>query len=221
MLDRSSTREPQYHACFDVPPVTLGRMTGAACEWNPPWLLRNLAHYHFVAQEIAGAAKVAEIGCGDAFGARIVRQTVGHLHLYDFDSVWRDDAIKIAPFTVHDIVADGRLYPAYDAIYALDVLEHIAPEDEPKAMRNICHSLKTGGVFIAGCPSLESQAYATDIAKAGHVNCRTGADFRRDMLRYFEAAHPFSMNDGTLLPGFSPMSWYLIMLCSHPRSRDF
>lgn len=212
-------REPQYDPCFAEAPVTLGPMTGATFRWNPRRLGMMLARYKFVAKMVEGANKVAEIGCGDAFGSAVAREAVTHLHLYDFDDAWRETAKQVAPFTVHDIVADGRLYPNYDAIYALDVLEHIRLADEERAMRNICDSLTDTGTFIAGCPSLESQMYASDISKAGHVNCRTGADLRNAMARYFESVFLFGMNDEVLHTGFAPMCHYLFVLCSHPRYR--
>jgi SAM-dependent methyltransferase len=213
------TREPQYEACFAERPVTLGPMTGASWRWNPRRLSMMLSRYKFVAKMFEGFIHVAEIGCADGFGSAVVGQAVGQLDLYDFDAVWRDAVIATTNriFRVHDIVADGPLpNGGYDGVYMLDVLEHIAPADEPRAMANICASLKPAGVFIAGCPSLESQVYASELSKA-HVNCRSGDDFRRDMGRYFRNVFLLGMNDEVLHTGFAPMCHYLFVLCTGPK----
>lgn len=203
------TREPQYSACFEEEPVILGPMTGASWRWNPRRLGMYLARYKFVAKMLSGLDRVAEIGCADAFAAPIIQQEVKRPDFYDFDPVFVDRNIR-----QHDIVAGPLPCFKYEAIYMLDVLEHIKPADEPKAMANICKSLKSTGIFIAGVPSLESQAYASPISKAGHVNCRSGDKLRQDMRRYFDNVFLFGMNDEVLHTGFAPFCQYLFVLCT-------
>lgn len=212
-----ATREKQYSVCFAEDPVTLGPMTSATWRWNPRRLGMMLARYKFAAKMLEGRQRVAEIGCADAFAAPVVREAVGRLDLYDFDPIWEPHARSSGcTFATHDIVA-APLPAVYDAIYMLDVLEHIRPEDEPIAMANICAALKRTGAFIAGCPSLESQAYASKVSRAGHVNCRTGDYLRAVMRRYFDNVFLFGMNDEVLHTGFAPMCHYLFVLCCGPR----
>ena len=54
-----------------------------------------------------------------------------------------------------------------DAIFLLDVLEHIEPSDEDQFLKNISASLSKHGVCILGMPSLESQTYASASSKEG------------------------------------------------------
>ncbi|CCQ53625.1 hypothetical protein CWATWH8502_2077 [Crocosphaera watsonii WH 8502] len=63
-----------------------------------------------------------------------------------------------------------------------------------------------------GMPSLESQAYASEGSKQGHVNCKTGKDLKALMLDYFHNVFMFSMNDEVVHTGFFPMSHYLFAL---------
>jgi 2-polyprenyl-3-methyl-5-hydroxy-6-metoxy-1,4-benzoquinol methylase len=216
------TREPQYDACFKERPVTLGPMTGATWRWNPRRLGFMLARYKFVAQMLKGKQFVAEIGCADGFGSVTVAEEVGHLHLFDFDELWCGEACHLfSEVRCCDITVDPLMIPpgrrGFDAVYMLDVIEHIAPEKEPKAIGNIIRSLAPGGTFIAGAPSLESQAYASDISKAGHVNCRSGETLKADMERYFRNVFLFGMNDEVLHCGFPQMCHYLFVLCTEPR----
>jgi SAM-dependent methyltransferase len=217
------TREPQYAADFDLEPVTLGPMTGGTWRRNPDRLVRLLSHVDFVAKHMEGKARVAEIGCSDGFAAPVVERRVGCLDLYDFDVAWAEYATKSGcDFRVHDIVQDGALtarkgVQPYDGIYALDVLEHIRPDDEPRAMRNICASLQPHGVFIAGCPSLEFQQYASDLSRRGHVNCKNGDDMRGDLLHYFHNVFLYGSNGHTIHLDMVKMACYLFCLCTEPK----
>ena len=98
-------------------------------------------------------------------------------------------------------------------IYALDVLEHIPREKEDLFIRNALASLKDDGALIFGMPSLESQTYASPPSKAGHVNCKSAADFQQLMKKYFSQVFIFSMNDEVLHTGFYAMSHYVFTLC--------
>lgn len=214
----STSPEPLHRAAFAEPPVTLGPMAGATWRWNPRRLGMALARYKFVAKMLAGYAEAAEIGCADGFCSEVVRKEVGKLVLVDVDPAWMPHASQHGHALCHDIVK--RPLPGvipFNAIYALDVLEHIAPADEPAAMRNICASLQDNGVFIAGVPSLESQVHAHPRSKAGHVNCKTGDKLRDDAKKYFRNVFLFGMNDEVLHTGFSPMCQYLFILCTGPK----
>ncbi len=101
---------------------------------------------------------VLEIGCADAFGTRIVQQSVGSVTAVDFDPLFIADVHeRMNPHwafeaRVHDMLA-GPVEPGnFDAIYALDVLEHIKPEDEPQFLGNVLKSLSPTGAVIMGMP---------------------------------------------------------------------
>jgi 2-polyprenyl-3-methyl-5-hydroxy-6-metoxy-1,4-benzoquinol methylase len=193
--------------------------------WNqdPRRTVFTLARYKFVSKMLAGRKKVLEVGCADAFGTRIVQQTVGSVTAVDFDPVFVADAQERMnphwPFEVfvHDMLA-GPVPGRFDALYALDVLEHIAPEQEDLFLRNAVAALEPTGVAIFGMPSLESQAYASPQSKAGHVNCKTGEGLKETLEKYFHTVFVFSMNDEVVHTGYFRMANYVIGLCSHLRS---
>jgi hypothetical protein len=78
---------------------------------------------------------------------------------------------------------------------------------------NLRNSLTDEGVLIIGSPSLESQPYASAQSEVGHVNCKSGAEFKALMERYFDNVFLFSMNDEVVHTGFYPMAHYLIAGC--------
>jgi hypothetical protein len=222
----AATREPQYQHLLEVERevglASLGLMTNQVWHEDPRRLSFILARYKFVAKMLSGCRAVAEVGCGDAFGTRIVQQEVDKVAVYDFDPVFiRDIRVRQAgkwPLAaeVHDILA-GPLPHLYDAVYSLDVIEHIPPENEDVFIANLRASLTEHGVLIIGTPSLESQAYASPQSKAGHVNCKSARALKLLLNRYFHTVFLFSMNDEVVHTGFSAMAHYLLALCSDRR----
>jgi 2-polyprenyl-3-methyl-5-hydroxy-6-metoxy-1,4-benzoquinol methylase len=219
------TREPQYNRCIELKETvglaSLGLMTNQVWYDDPRRLTFLLARYKFVAKMLSGCANVGEIGCGDAFGTRVVLQEIPDVTVYDFDPVFiedireRQDERWALKAEVHDIVA-APLPRRHDALFTLDVLEHIAPEDEHTFLSNLCVSLAPGGLLMLGTPSLESQPYASPPSKAGHVNCKSGDELKALLKKYFAHVFMFSMNDEVVHTGFSPMAHYLFALCAEP-----
>jgi len=118
-------------------------------------------------------------------------------------------------FLGHDMVGEP-IARGFDAAFALDVLEHIDPEQEDAFMANMVRSLSPRGVLILGMPSLEFQAYASPVSRAGHINCKSGVDLKRFCARHFDHVFMFGMNDEVVHTGFLPMACYLLALCVQP-----
>jgi cyclopropane fatty-acyl-phospholipid synthase-like methyltransferase len=200
----------------------LGIARSADWRADPRHLLFVLSRYKFVAKMLAGRERVLEVGCGDAWQAAVVLQTVGTLHGIDIDPLVIDSAKEVAAleprFTcaVRDFLEPG-IGGNYDAVYSLDVLEHIHPDAEHLYMENVRGSLRTDGEAIFGMPSLQSQAYASVKSRAGHINCKDGEALRALMRKYFRHVFMFGMNDEVVHTGFLPMSHYLIALCAGKR----
>ena len=176
-----------------------------------------LSRYKFIAKMLDGYESVLEVGCGDGWPARIVKQTVGHLTVSDFDAIFiedvksRYDSDWPIDYLLHDM-ATGPTENKYNAVYSVDVLEHIKPSDENIFISNICKSLQPNGVVIIGIPSIESQNYASQASKEGHVNCKTAKEFKSLMSVYFNNVFLFSMNDEVIHTGFEKMSHYFFTI---------
>ena len=196
----------------------LGLMTSWGWSDDPKRLAFTLARYKFVAKMLAGRNAALEVGCGDGFATRIVGQAVPKVVAVDFDPSFvedakaRSDGTLQIEYRLHDILS-GPVEGCFDAVYSLDVLEHIAAGSERIYMTNVCASLEDKGVVVIGMPSLESQPYASEQSREGHVNCKTQEDFRALMLRHFDFVFMFSMNDEVVHTGFGKMSHYHLALC--------
>lgn len=219
-------RESQYQIILDKVAEQgtekLGLMTNQAWDDDPKRLVFTFARYKFVAKMFSGRRHVLEVGCADAFATRIVRQEVSSLTAVDFDPVFIDDVKsrmrqkwQITTF-VHDVL-EKPVPGVFDGIYALDVLEHIDPADEATFLTNFVASLQPDGAAIIGMPSLESQAYASEVSKAGHVNCKSMPELKKTMQNHFLNVFMFSMNDEVIHTGYHKMAHYLMALCCGKR----
>lgn len=219
---QNKTFESQYMDAVDADNIygreKLGFMSNDNWINDPRRLLFSMSRYKFVSKMFSGFDEVLEVGCGDAFGCRLVQQSVGSLTAIDIDPMFIKDAearknpkwpIKLM---THDILKEP-LDQNFDGIYSLDVLEHISSKSENVFMDNIVKMLNKNGVFIVGMPSLESQYWASPQSKAGHINCKTGKNLKELLARYFGNVFIFSMNDEVVHTGFMPMSHYLFGLC--------
>ena len=222
MTEVPRTREPQYQELFDAADAhglsRLGLMVNQSWSQDPKRTLFTLARYKFVAKILAGKRRVLEVGCGDACGTRLVQQTVRHVTAVDFDPVFIEDIRErndphwpIESF-VHDLL-EGSVPGDFDAVFGLDVLEHIAPEKEGIFLKHCLQPLDPNGMAIFGMPSLESQGHASVQSRAGHVNCKSGDDLKDVMSQYFHNVIVFSMNDEVVHTGFLPMAHYLMAVC--------
>jgi len=197
----------------------------SAWKWHndPRQFFISLARYKFVAKMLVDKNNVLEIGCADAFGSRIVAQEVNNLTVTDFDPIFIEDVNARASqewpvkAVIHDFMKAPISKNEYDAAYALDVLEHILPDNENTFLSNIKNSLTKSGVLVIGMPSLESQVYASHASKLGHINCKKSEDLKTTLMQHFENVFMFSMNDEVVHTGFYRMANYILAVCVSPR----
>lgn len=191
---------------------------------DPKLLLFTLSRHKFIAKMLQGYLSVLEIGCGDGFASRLVQPCVGHLTSIDFDPAFINEARLHSraewnvEYHVHDIL-DGPFIAdsgSFDAAFSLDVFEHIPANLSHAYATNVVRSISQNGLFICGCPSLESQMYASVESKAGHVNCMNGGELKRFFSSYFKHTFVLSMNDEVLHTGFTPMAHYNFVICTSP-----
>jgi SAM-dependent methyltransferase len=223
MSTRDPVNAPGFEAQARIGPTALGVLKNWEWHDDPRRMLFSMARYKFVAKMFEGRESVLELGCGDGFNAPIVKQAVGRLTLTDFDPLFIADARERMrdrwPYEAHvvDILKDDIPGGPYDAIYSLDVLEHLPAEADDLVISKLCAALTPDGAAIVGMPSLESQAHASAASKAGHINCKSMPDLKALMQRHFHAVFMFSMNDEVVHTGYHKMAHYLLALCAHKR----
>lgn len=215
--------EKQYQIHFDdfatKGPVELGPMLSDTWRNDPKRLGIKLSRYKVVSKLLSGKKSVLEVGCGDGWASKLVCREVYEFYASDFDPIWRQH-VEYALFNEANFKGFSILNPLtetmgrkFNALYALDVLEHIEPVDEPKFILNCMRMIDDDGICIFGMPSLESQIYASEGSRRGHVNCQSGEGLKSNLQNYFENVLVLSFNDEILHTGYYPMSHYLLAIC--------
>jgi 2-polyprenyl-3-methyl-5-hydroxy-6-metoxy-1,4-benzoquinol methylase len=217
------TREPQYQDQILLHEkqgnTSLGVKTSHTWHVDPRRLLFTMARYKFAAKMLSGQRRVFEVGCGDAFASRLVKQEVDDLLVTDFDPVFIEDVRSRHDNSwplhteVHDFI-ESPLDDVYDGAFSMDVIEHVPKDKTDAFLGNICSSLKSDAVFVLGTPSLSSQQHASEKSRLGHVNCMDGPQLKALAGRFFRHVFVFGMNDETLHTGFYPMAHYLLAVCA-------
>lgn len=195
----------------------LGMHSSYGWEVDPKRLCFTAARYKFVSKMLEGKGKVLEVGCGDAFFSRVVAQHVGSLHAVDVSRAYIGSALKNNPkdgrwkvwLNDWDILKEPLF--GFDAVYCLDLFEHIREED--LLLDNLA---RCAPVCIVGTPSLESQAYASEISKLEHVNCKTKQGLKEAMQRHFSQVFMFGMNDEVLHTGMMPAYLFALGVNASP-----
>jgi 2-polyprenyl-3-methyl-5-hydroxy-6-metoxy-1,4-benzoquinol methylase len=189
----------------------LGGMTAYNWEMDPKRLAFQFARYKHVAKLLEGKRRVLEVGCSDGMGARIVRQHVGWLVGIDSDQAAIEHARKLMspkwPIGFYPVdFMDGIALNDYDAVYSLDVLEHFEPRE---AHDFLARMAVAAPMAVIGTPTLESQAYASEISKREHKGCLTKG-LRVAMAMHWKHVIVLGMNDETLHTGHDSMTHYLL-----------
>jgi 2-polyprenyl-3-methyl-5-hydroxy-6-metoxy-1,4-benzoquinol methylase len=214
---------PDYKPLYKTEDIQMGKIASYIYKTDPTHLLFGLSRYKFVAKTLNGFDKVLEIGFGDGFFSPLVKKNVNKLDGFDIDSnfvkLFNEQNIysNVINFKQMDITKKTFFKKKYDAIFSLDTFEHIKPSKADNFLKFIIKCSHEKSVTIIGIPSLESQIYASELSKKGHVNCMSGEDLKKKLKNYFGNVFVFSMNDEVVHTGFSKMAHYLMALCTNPK----
>jgi len=209
---------------IDFRQVTLGDFTSYDYLNDPKHLVFVASRYKFCASLLQNVDTAIEIGCGDGFGSVIVADAVKKLICTDInekmllDNKQRNSFLINTDYLYHDF-RKTVFNESVDAIYLLDVIEHIFIQEESALMENIVSSLKDNGILIIGTPNESAQQYASKNAKAQHINLKNHTELKSLCSKYFNNVFLFGMNDEVVHTGYLPMAHYLFALCIGPKKQ--
>ena len=174
-----------------------------------------LSRYKFAARMVGDGKYVLEIGCSEGFGTVLLAETARKVVAIDMDK----DAIVEAKKSFSSEKIEYRelnflntTIDRFDAAVALDVIEHIYPENEDSFYRSICANLTDDGIAIIGTPNKTADTYASPTSKISHINLYTWDRLRDSTSKYFRNVFLFGVNDEVVHTGFYPMAHYLMAL---------
>lgn len=203
---------------FDSQTINLGPLNTYLIHNMPRQLLFKYSRYKFCAKMIGEdpRVKILELGCSEGLGTLLLAEHGHEVTAIDFDR----DAIEWAKshlgkkrnvtFKQDDFL--GKTYGQYDAVVALDVIEHIPEKLEKNFLEAIVANLHKDGFCIIGTPNITASKYQSEPSKAGHINLFNAQRLKGLVRKYFNNVFLFGMNDEVVHTGFSPMCNYLIVL---------
>jgi len=162
------------------------------------------------------------VGCGDGFGSAIVAKTVGSLVCVDInESLMEDNAKRNAflenvSYECFDLRESSR-EDRFDAVFLIDVLEHIYSSEEESFLSHIAESLSPHGTLVIGTPNAAADRYASTYSRRAHVNTKSFEELRELCANRFHNVYMFGMNDEVLHTGYPAMCHYLWSLAVGPR----
>jgi 2-polyprenyl-3-methyl-5-hydroxy-6-metoxy-1,4-benzoquinol methylase len=207
------------------PLLTLG--PSASEQWRdaPDHLAMVLARYRAASALIGTSQTVLEVGCGEGIGARILARgrhylgidsdetAIAHAHgVFDFPG----DGAFTRQIRVSAVEALVGIAP-FDAVVALDVIEHVALDDEWDFIEAVVGALVPSGVCVIGTPSAAFDHLASARSREAHVNTYTHARLLALMARHFRVVQSFGMADTALHLGHPDARHYLLMCGLVPR----
>jgi len=215
-LNQREKNKEGHGYCYEKS-IALGPWASGTLLRDPIHLVFALSRYKFIARMLTGKKKVLEIGCGDAFGTPVVAQFVGELTAIDIDpkiissNRARLKRIKNISFREMDIRSEvpGE---KFDAVFSIDVIEHIEPELNNLYMQQTVKSLVPDGITLIGTPNKTSEKYASAPSKAYHINLHSHESLKQLTEKYFAQVFMFTMNDEVVQTGFAQMGHYLFAL---------
>lgn len=206
----------------DHPPITLPPEYAYFFEKDLIRLFLRLARYKFVARHVRKTDRVLEVGCGSGVGCMLLSQNCAHVTGLDVKSTELEEARSMnrrpnVEFRQQDLF-DVAEEASYDAVVALDVIEHMPEAQGEQLLRGMARLLKPTGIAVIGTPSIYSYPYQSSFSQASHVKCYDRDELVGVMERVFARTLAFSMNDEMVHTGHPKMAWYYFVIAMMPKA---
>ena len=201
--------------------LTLGGHWSFNLRNDPKRLHFVLARYKLAAKMACKNANVLELGCSEGIGTPLLAEFATAYTGVDMDGEAVEAAKKNFAAGNRTFLTDdflGKSFGTFDAVVSLDVVEHIVPELEDRYFDTVAMNLTDEGIAVVGTPNKTSEAYASEMSKAGHVNVFTAEHLMKAMRRVFHNVFPFGINDEVVHTGFAPMCHYIVCVGCNRRS---
>ena len=112
-----------------------------------PVYVHKMNYVRSVMDRYRTISKIVDLGCGEGVLVEEYRNKGYDITGVDYN--FSSDYVLKGDITNLEMASD-----TYDLVMALDILEHLIHEDQPKAIQEIKRILKPDGLFLASIPNL-------------------------------------------------------------------
>ena len=168
--------------------------------------------------------RLLEVGSGSGLGSIFLAQHCAHVTGLDVKTTEVEEAKAInrrqnVEFVAGDLFDWPRSH-AFDVVVALDVIEHLTPENGLRLLDGLVGQLKDTGMLVIGSPSVYSWPHQGALSQASHIKCYDLDELTAVIDRFCGRTIRFSMNDELVHTGHSKMAWYYFVLGFMPRTQE-
>lgn len=152
-------------------------------EYYPTYIAKLEAVRRWLA-DVRPGERVLDAGCGEGV---LVDEYAGRIAIEGIDANYSSDRVRNGSVTALPY-ADGTFARAM----CLDVLEHLAFEEQPRALAELCRVLRPGGALLVSIPNLAHLQSRVHFALQGRL-IRTASEYKhpgdRPAGEYIALAH--------------------------------
>ncbi|MEK6233719.1 MAG: class I SAM-dependent methyltransferase [Planctomycetales bacterium] len=200
--------------------TTLGPRWSRRLRVDPIQLAFTLSRYKFAAKLACRKNRVLELGCGEGIGCSILAENVASYLGVDRDAAaiqaaetnWKTESRR---FQADDFL--GKTYGEFDAVVALDVIEHISPENETAFLDTVSRNLNGDGICVIGTPNLAAAVPAS--GNQNGLNLYDPDRLAAALDKVFHTVLRFAVNDEVVHTGGDAMAHYLIHVGCYKRKQ--
>jgi 2-polyprenyl-3-methyl-5-hydroxy-6-metoxy-1,4-benzoquinol methylase len=174
-----------------------------------------IARYKFACKWLRATDTLLEVGSGEGFGCNFLARHVAAVTGIDCDAeavarattMYRRDNLQ---FRVADIVQPPPPPPRFDAVVALEMIEHVSQSDGAAMVANCAKYLRAGGLLILSTPRARPDR---SVSRAVHHLFEYDYDTLLATLNpHFERVMIFCQNDEYIYAGHPSTAWNFIAL---------
>ncbi len=176
----------------------------------------TIARYKFACKWLRETDDVLEIGSGEGFGCNFLARHVAQVTGFDCDAaaiaraaaMYRRDNLR---FMVDDIIHPQRPpTPRFDAVVALEMIEHVTQADGQRMVANCAGFLRDGGLLVLSTPRARPDR---SVSRQVHHLFEYDYDtLVATLTPHFERVMVFCQNDEYIYAGHPSTAWNFMAL---------
>jgi len=187
---------------------------------NLMMFLIKLARYKFIMRLLRKSDTVLDVGCSRGYGSLFLSQHCKRVLGIDGDAAALKDARHLGQRENLEFKQENFFSLSaslkYDAVVAVDVIEHLDEKTGAQFIGKTCKHLKKNGLCIIGTPSIYASPYESEWNRKAHIKMYDQEELSLLLGKFYGRTLAFSMNDELVHTGFPKLAWYYFAIGMYP-----